>query len=55
MGFGHHPRKLECWMVNNLFWSLAIKFGNGACNMFLEKFHQALCGASEGDQNYNSQ
>ncbi len=37
------------------FWSLAIKFGNGACNMFLESFHQALCESSEGNQNYNSQ
>jgi hypothetical protein len=24
MGFGHCPRKLEFWMVNKFFWSLAI-------------------------------
>jgi hypothetical protein len=44
MGFGHCLRKLERWMANNLFWSLAIKFGNVACNMFLETFIKLCMG-----------
>jgi hypothetical protein len=53
-GFWSPSKKTWALDGEQVFWSLAIQFGNGACNMFLESFHQALNGEIEGDQNYNN-
>jgi hypothetical protein len=39
IGFGHHPKKLDHYMVTKIFQSLAIEFGKWACNIFLESSH----------------
>jgi hypothetical protein len=39
MGFGHHPKNLDCWMATKNIRLLVTKFGKGVCNMFLESSH----------------
>jgi hypothetical protein len=39
MGFGCHPKKLDCWMTIEIFWSLMTEFEEGACNIFLGSSH----------------
>jgi hypothetical protein len=49
MGLSHHPKNLDHWMAVKVFLLLATKFGQGACNMFMESSRQALHKAIKGD------
>ncbi len=53
MGGGRHLNFFDYWMVIKLFWLLATKFGKGACNMFLESFHQTLHTMTKCDRKFN--
>jgi hypothetical protein len=55
MGFSHHRKNLDHWMVIEIFRLLATKFKKKVCNMFLENSHQALHKAIEGDPKFSCQ